>query len=206
MKLNKTIWMVLLAAVAATGCNKHKIADKAEEKPGPDINAATGETPDPEKALTGPLAIGVGEKYNQLMAAYNAEASKSTLKLAASYVPAAKKLTVSKDHSSLRIVSANAEGNAEAPNLKEVTKAPELTIGSSSLEVQVDEEKKQYSFKADTTTEVDLTKPITVALKGEDEKLKIEETKYELSPIVLLGKPEDQTQELVLDLSKGEVP
>ena len=36
--------------------------------------------------------------------------------------------------------------------------------------------------------------------------MRIEETKYELSPVVLLGKPEEQSQELLLDLSKGEAP
>jgi hypothetical protein len=207
MKLSKITLLVLMASLAATGCGKRKLAEKASEDPKPDPLAVTSATKDDAKeAFKGPLSIGVNEKYGKLMAAYNGDPAKATLKLTAAYTPASKKLTISKDYSSLRIVSANAEGKSEPLDMKTVKKIPTMTLGQQPVEIQVDEEKKQYVLKADTATDVDVTKAITVGLKSDDEKLKIDETSYELSPIVLLGKPEEQSQELVLDLSKGEVP
>lgn len=207
MKLHKFTLLLLVASVAVTGCGKRKITDKAEETPG-EQNATTGaaKTDVNQSTASGPVIIGDTSKFDELSKAFTAESDKATLRLTAAYIPSTKKLTLSKEQSALKIVSVDANGKSAPADLKTIAKVPTMTLEAQTVDIQADEAQQQYILKNDATTDADASKAITVGIKSDDEKLKIEETKYELSPIVLLGTAQEQTQELVLDLSKGEAP
>jgi hypothetical protein len=132
--------------------------------------------------------------------------NEAIVKISSDYDVATKKLTVTKGKAAVKVVNVKADGKVESVDVKTITKAPVLKIQDQAIELASDDKAKEFSSKADKTLDIaDAGKPITSVLSSDDEKLKIAESKMELSPIVLIGTQDAVSNELVLDLSKGDL-